>query len=253
MARFRKLYHQIWSDPDFQEYSPEQKLIFIYLLSNSKTTESGIYNITPKTVADETNIPLTTVKELLNNGFKNIVYDITNYCVYVRKFRVYNPGGSPELITKSVIADYRSTQKTKLWSLFTTDYPKYKDNLINDGLKIDEEYLNGIGIGICSGSGSGSGIERLENRSETVQPPLNNKVKELVSIYESNIGIATPMVLDEIIFIADTYPDGWFGEAVKESVNYNKRNIAYIKKILSTWESDGKNNGRKKRVSDGWD
>jgi DnaD/phage-associated family protein len=90
----------------------------------------------------------------------------------------------------------------------------------------------------------------LPNSSETVQQP-QNKIGELIKIYEDNIGIATPMVLEELTYIADTYPDGWFADAVRESVIYKKQNIAYIKKILSTWESEGRNNGqRKEKVKD---
>jgi DnaD/phage-associated family protein len=254
MARFRKLYHQIWSDPDFQEYTPEQKLLFIYAFSNNKTTESGIYNITARTISHETGISLETVDELLVKGFKNISYDIVNHCIYVRKFRIYNPGGNPSLISKSIVADYNSTRNTGLWGLFIKDYPQHKDALINAGLQPDQITLTLNNTnGNCKGSGSGSGIELLPNSSETVVPPLNKKISNLIKIYEENIGVATPVVLRELNDICDVYPDGWFEEATGEAVRYNARNLIYIKAILETWFTKGKNNGSKKKVNDGWD
>jgi DnaD/phage-associated family protein len=92
---------------------------------------------------------------------------------------------------------------------------------------------------------------REESRGEK---NATDRISNLIKIYEGNIGIATPMVLDELTYIADNYPDGWFADAVKESVTYNKRNIAYVKKILSTWESEGRSNGqRKEKIKDpGW-
>ena len=56
MAKYRSIHQKIWTDPDFQDYSANGKLIFIYLCTNASTSESGIYAITPKTISDETGI-----------------------------------------------------------------------------------------------------------------------------------------------------------------------------------------------------
>ena len=106
MAKYRPVHTKIWKDPDFEEYSKDQKLVFLYLITNEQTTESGIYPVTPKTVSNETGIPLATVKELLANGFKNISYDPENRCVFVHKFLKYNGGGRPDLLLKSILTHW---------------------------------------------------------------------------------------------------------------------------------------------------
>ena len=72
MANYRLLHKSIWTDPDFQEYSSQGKLIFIYLCTSGKTTESGIYPVTPKSIATDTDIPIKTVENILKGGLKNV-------------------------------------------------------------------------------------------------------------------------------------------------------------------------------------
>ena len=124
MATYRPVHINIWKDPDFEKFNYTQKLIFIYLLTNESTTESGIYPITVKTISNETGVPIKKVEELLANGFKNISYDFDNSCVFVKKFLKYNGGGRPDLLIKSVEKDYKNIN-TNLWDEFVLEYPKY--------------------------------------------------------------------------------------------------------------------------------
>lgn len=139
MAKYRAIYQKIWKDPDFQIYSPEAKLLFIYLCTNESTSESGIYTVTIPTISNETGIPSTTVAQLLSNGLKNVEYDLDNHCVYLKKFRRYNAGGRPELIIKSVMADASATYNTKLWVKFAEEYPEFRECL----KFITERFTNG--------------------------------------------------------------------------------------------------------------
>jgi len=127
MAKYRPIYIQIWKDPDFQELSPTDKLLFIYLCTNSSTSESGIYPITAKTIADETSLDKETVAKRLHNGlFKNIRYDEENKIVFIKKFRKYNTGGQPALIRKSITQDCFCTPLSPLWAEFIAEYPEYE-------------------------------------------------------------------------------------------------------------------------------
>jgi hypothetical protein len=135
MAKFRPIYQNIWNDPDFQEYTPEQKLIFVYLFSNPSTTDSGIYPITPRTIANDTGYPLETIVKLLSNGcLKNVEYDTECKIIYIRKARRHYPsGGRPDLVAKGIVNDFEKTNKTHLWSLFIEDYPEYKEVILSVG------------------------------------------------------------------------------------------------------------------------
>jgi uncharacterized phage protein (TIGR02220 family) len=129
MAKYRSILTRVWKDPDFENYTPDQKLVFLYLCTNDSATESGLYPLSQKTVSNETGIRCLTVGKLLANGFKNVSYDSENSCVFVRNFLRYNGGGRPELIERAIRRDNLTIQ-TPLWGLFAGEYPQYADGLI---------------------------------------------------------------------------------------------------------------------------
>jgi len=64
-------------------------------------------------------------------------------------------------------------------------------------------------------------------------------IAEVSKIYESEIGVITPIVRDKIIDALDNYPVEWIVEAVKEAVRSNVRNWAYVSAILQSWKERG--------------
>ncbi len=71
------------------------------------------------------------------------------------------------------------------------------------------------------------------------------KLSNIAKCYENNIGQLTPIIAEKLQLICDTYPDGWFEDAVKEALNANVRKMNYIEKILDNWQVNGRNNGHK--------
>ena len=54
MAIYRHVHVEFWKDPKvLEELTPEDKLFFIYLLTNPNTTPIGVYKITKKQIAFE--------------------------------------------------------------------------------------------------------------------------------------------------------------------------------------------------------
>lgn len=60
----------MWADLWFDELEPLEKLLFIYLITNSKTNLLGIYDHTPRRISIDTRIPEKEVKEMLDK-FQN--------------------------------------------------------------------------------------------------------------------------------------------------------------------------------------
>lgn len=160
MAKYRPIYIQIWKDPDFQELSPTDKLLFIYLCTNSATSESGIYSITAKTISSETTVKLSTVKQRLHNGlFKNILYDEERKVVFIKRFRKYNLGGKPDLIRRSIVQDCFCTPLSPLWAVFVKEYPQFETDITT----------------VVKGFNNG----KLTDQYSTLTLNLNNNVKSL--------------------------------------------------------------------------
>jgi hypothetical protein len=134
MATYRPLKSSIWIDPDFEKYTPSEKLLFIYLTVNMANTESGIYPISLKTISYHTGIPISKVKYAFEKTFKSVSYDFDKSCVFVKNFLIHNGRGNPEKLLLSIQNDYLSI-KTSLWDIF---FEKYSSFLIEKIEKIKD-------------------------------------------------------------------------------------------------------------------
>lgn len=131
MARYRPIYTAIWEDEEqFLNYSDEQKVLFFYLITNDKCTESGIYKVSIRNVSAILTWPQEKTMKILNSLKPNAYYDEKTQCVFVKNFLKYNGfrHGRPDLIVKSVVKD-RINFETPLWSWFLTTYPKFTKSI----------------------------------------------------------------------------------------------------------------------------
>jgi DnaD/phage-associated family protein len=62
----------------------------------------------------------------------------------------------------------------------------------------------------------------------------------ILTLYEQNIGLITPMLLEELREAEDRYPHHWIEDAIRESVRANARSWRYIKKVLERWAAHGR-------------
>lgn len=73
--------------------------------------------------------------------------------------------------------------------------------------------------------------------------PSGEPAKErpsLMGLYEQNIGLITPMLVDELREAEESYPREWIEEAMREAVRANARSWRYIRKVLERWAVNGK-------------
>jgi DnaD/phage-associated family protein len=79
------------------------------------------------------------------------------------------------------------------------------------------------------------------------QPSADGRLIEILperpniySLYESNIGMITPMIRDALVDAEQDYPIEWIVDAIREAAERNKRSWRYISTILKRWERDGR-------------
>lgn len=79
MAIYRPVHVTFWQDPKvIEEMTPEDKLFYLYLITNPKTTQTGIYQITKKQMSFELGYSIESINALMDrfeNHHKTIVYN----------------------------------------------------------------------------------------------------------------------------------------------------------------------------------
>lgn len=99
MAIFRKIHVQFWSDVFIQSLTPEQKFFFLYLLTNERTRQCGIYEITTRQISFDTGYNVETVNKLIEffTAAKKIVFARETNEIAIKNWDRYNGSRSPDV------------------------------------------------------------------------------------------------------------------------------------------------------------
>ena len=87
MAKYRQVHISFWQDGSVLGLTPEEKYFYLYLMTNSKTTQCGIYELPKRVIEMETGYNRETVDKLLDR-FMN--YRKIDYCEATQEIIVYN-------------------------------------------------------------------------------------------------------------------------------------------------------------------
>lgn len=163
MGRANPIYNDVWGDPDFGNWDPFQKLLFLLLCTHPHSATSGIYVCSVKSCNDLTGLPKKLVRHYLGvqrlsreelrdvmidtiddwfdnepEPFRNIKYNAENQTVFVRNLLSRMLGGSPEKVAISIMGDHRRTYRSDdLWREFAK---RYKGRLTNP----DHKYYDAV-------------------------------------------------------------------------------------------------------------
>ena len=77
---------ELWTDSFIQGLSPEAKLLFIYLWTNKHCNQAGLYEITLKTIAFDTGLPLESLSEHLSQLEPKVAWYPEQNLIWVKNF-----------------------------------------------------------------------------------------------------------------------------------------------------------------------
>lgn len=101
MATYRTVSLTFWTDPKVDDdFTPEDKYFYLYLLTNPHTNLCGCYEISMKQMVRETGYNEDTVKRLIQrmeNVHNVIQYDPETKEILIPKWGKYNWGNSPKV------------------------------------------------------------------------------------------------------------------------------------------------------------
>lgn len=137
MATFRKIHTMFWSDPFIQSLSPEKKYFYLYLLTNEKTKQCGIYEITKKHISYDTGYNIDTVSILLKYFIDTlkIAYSERTSELAIKNWNKYNENRSPK--TQVLIKQELASVKEK--SLIQYQYNKDTIPILHTQKEREEE------------------------------------------------------------------------------------------------------------------
>ena len=223
MADYRQIHTLIWKDDWFVELTPNEKLLFIYLFSNSNSNLGGLYKISLKVMEFETGLSKEVI-ELTLQKFElsqRIVY--RDGIIWVVHMSRYHSHDSPKVQIKiRNDLDLIPECPVKMAYLYYQNTGKYS----MDTVSIQYQY--------CI-------VNKEEERKEedNKEKGGDDSFSSVCKKYQGEIGLLTPIIADKIKLALEEYPAEWIEEAIDIAVTNNARNWGYTDGILKRWKVDG--------------
>jgi len=98
---YRKVHESFWTDPEFEEYTPEQKYFYLYLITCPSCNQIGLYEFGIRRAELETGYNKDTIEKLLQffEDAGKIIRSKKTKEILVRKFYNHNKSSSPKVLS----------------------------------------------------------------------------------------------------------------------------------------------------------
>lgn len=89
---YRKIHDTFWADPDIEDWTPDQKYFYIYLITNAQQTAVGVMPYSVKRIAFELGWSKESVDGIIKRMVEDnrIALDIETKEMYISRFYRYN-------------------------------------------------------------------------------------------------------------------------------------------------------------------
>jgi hypothetical protein len=151
MSKYKPLYSSIWTDNQFENYSPEKKLVYIFLLTNQYVEKSGIYKVSVRQIAFNTSVTNDLINDIINELINEgkIQYDFKEGIIFIKNLFKYQKGmiKNENILLLTLKRNYELV-KTEFWNEFFNRYSddslasKINDLLIDGSLMAHQLYIN---------------------------------------------------------------------------------------------------------------
>ena len=219
MAKYRQVHISYWQDPFIEELEPLQKYFYLYLMTNSKTTQCGCFEISNKLIKYETGLNQKEIENFIElfQDNKKIVYSPETNEFLIINWLKHNSFKSPKV--KSCIYKEIETIKNTNFINFISDV--LEENISIDRLSIDytryiySESENEIPVLI---EVSNKNKKEKENNNNNNKKEIENFFEECWNLYPKKEGRASVSFTKKTELFK-------LGEELKREVNRYKDKI----------------------------
>jgi DnaD/phage-associated family protein len=218
MAKYRAVHTTFWDDAFVLDLTPEEKYFYLYLMTNDKTTQCGIYELPKRVMEMQTGYHRETIDKLLKRfmEYKKVDYNDSTKEVMMINWAKYNFINSPK-VKKCIQKELESIKHTPFKDL-------YLSNLIQYGYRIDT-----VSIDYGEKEKEKEKQKEKQKEKETVGDAVNP-----YDFYQQNFGVLNSFVAEDIGSWVDETNEILVVEAMKIALQ-NQKPWRYATGILKDW------------------
>ncbi|QYA32019.1 DnaD domain protein [Macrococcus psychrotolerans] len=234
MSTHRYLNVSFWQDAFVLDLTPEEKYFYIYLMTNSKTSQIGIYELPSRVIELETGYNRETVEKLLTRfiEYGKIEYNQPTKEIYIRNWAKFNWNNSEKVITR-VKADLENVKHQP----FAIKYVDYVNSLEKNNKVIQYPYsIDSLWKKEKEKKEKEKEIKEKENERETTRPSS-------FDIFEQGgYGYLDPITMQKLFAWIDDFGDegdSIVSKALDVGIEAGIKNYKYVNGILRNWHNKG--------------
>ncbi|PKF37010.1 DnaD domain-containing protein [Macrococcoides caseolyticum] len=234
MSTHRYLNVSFWQDAFVLDLTPEEKYFYIYLMTNSKTSQIGIYELPSRVIELETGYNRETVEKLLTRfiEYGKIEYNQPTKEIYIRNWAKFNWNNSEKVITR-VKADLENVKHQP----FAIKYVDYVNSLEKNNKVIQYPYsIDSLWKKEKEKKEKEKEIKEKENERETTRPSS-------FDIFEQGgYGYLDPITMQKLFAWIDDFGDegdSIVSKALDVGIEAGIKNYSYVNGTLKNWYNKG--------------
>lgn len=245
MAIYRQVHTTIWQDNWVSELEPLDKLLWLYLLTNSKTTQSGVYEFSERYACFETGMSRKEVSDALQRFIKagRIRYNQANSEIMVTNWLKFNSARSPKVA--AVIDKELGSVKTRDFAaeiIKTCQQYEYPIRAKLADLDTVSDGENNVSIPY------GYSTDTITQPEPSPEPsPSQNQnhhqqsehadaadPRPSINFYQENLGVIPPILMEQVADWVKDMGNELVIEAITRAVAAEK-GWSYAQGILRNW------------------
>lgn len=257
MAIYRQIHTTMWQDNWFSELDPADKLFWVYLLTNIKTNQSGVYEYSERQASFDTGLSRKEIAGALQRFREagRVLYSQDTHEIMIANWMKYNSARSPKVaaVIDRELGDIKSREfeLKVIMAAQQYEYPIRAELPPSDTVSDDdgeERIPYGYPIDTVSQPASSpepasspavnqhqqqpSAGKAATNAADAVAAVTANDVREF---YQQNIGMIAPLVTTQLLdWCKDLSPELVL-EALKRTVESGKE-WRFAQGILKNWD-----------------
>lgn len=241
MSVYRPLQTSFWQDAFVLDLTPEEKYFYLYLMTNGKTRQCGIYELHKRIAEIDTGYNRETIDKLINRfiEYGKIRYDDSSRELFMVNWLKFNKISNVN-IEKCVLKELKEVKNSDyvIWTLNQIKELGYNTPLINRWF---EGAYKGLPRGLQYPTKKETETEtkteeetETESKEEEIEHPVDNN--NAYNFYQQNFGVLNGFIAEEIQHWINDLNEELVIEAMKRTLEQQKK-WAYTKGILANWHN----------------
>ncbi|MEG2787932.1 MAG: DnaD domain protein [Romboutsia sp.] len=226
MAVYRHVHIDFWQDGFVLDLTPEEKYFYMYLMTNSKTSQCGIYELPKRIIETETGYNRETVEKLIARfkEYGKIVYSEDTKEIFLLNWMKHNKANSPK-VKKCIEKELSKIKNKEFVGVFL------------DVCKEIEYCIDTLSIDYGEKEKEKQKEEEKEKYKEKEEDEKNN-IGMYAKLYEENIGLINGIASEWLVEVSESMDVRLFKRALEIATGNGCCNQGYVNGIIKQWRSN---------------